>query len=495
MWFWCFIAEPICKLWLRTPAGVALFCEEWLTLVFTAWFLMRHLYLGAIVRWERECERRRIEERLRRALLQPFRAMLEDGFGAAGLAEGSTPWVGPDPAADCRSGADLSRLQSQRSGLIDARGRRLARSVASRALLPSRLLLTVRRPRLLADSLRALSERTAAELLAPCMSVAFVGEQGVDVGGLSKDWFDAVAHGLAGGAAGGGPLAAAPDGALAPGPAAGGGAAGLREAMAAGRFLALAVLRGRPLPLLLSPVTCKHLLGLPIAAEDVRRLDPQFFRHRVEELLRPGGVAGLEAALCGPLTFVSAPSEFLPEPEELVAGGAEVPVTEENKADYVRRLCEAYLCGGARSELACFLGGFWDLLPPELLREQGVGPRELSALISGTCSPDLDEWRRHSSSSADAELTQWFWEAVEELAPVQRCLLLRFVTGSSRPPPGGFADMLPPFSIDTALRGSPQYLPQAHTCTNRIVLPRYTSKAQLFEKLLISLSTEGFALA
>ena len=69
---------------------------------------------------------------------------------------------------------------------------------------------------------------------------------------------------------------------------------------------------------------------------------------------------------------------------------------------------------------------------------------------------------------------------------------LRFVTGSDRVPVGGMSEMS--FKI-TLLRDRPDYLPEAHTCFNQLVLPEYPDKATLQQKLIIALSNaEGFGL-
>ncbi|CAK0817053.1 unnamed protein product, partial [Prorocentrum cordatum] len=269
----------------------------------------------------------------------------------------------------------------------------------------------------------------------------------------------------------------------------------------AGRFLALAVLHGRPLPVTLGGALRRHLLRERVAPEDVRELDPDFFRHRVLEVLRDGGVSAQAQALGERLVFTAAPTEPAGGLEELLPGGARRPVTEENKAEYVRLLCEARVCNGARVETRSFLEGFWDLLPLQLLREHGVTPQELSVLISGdSTGPDPHEWQQHSRGCVDAEMQEvvgWFWEAVGgELTPEQRGLLLRFATGSSRPPPGGLAELRPPFSVEVSRLGSAEHLPQAHTCINKIVLHRYASKEQLVEKLLMAVTTaDGFSTA
>merc|ERR1719428_2574060 len=151
-----------------------------------------------------------------------------------------------------------------------------------------------------------------------------------------------------------------------------------------------------PLPLSFSLVACKHMLNVPVGMGDVRRLDPEFYRGRVLAVLKEGGLQELETALGEPLLFMSAPTEFRPEPEELKQNGANIIVTEDNKTEYVQLLCEAHLCGGIRREIQCMLQGFWDLLPLVLLIKSKVTPRDLSMLISGTRNLDPDEWRRNS---------------------------------------------------------------------------------------------------
>ena len=48
------------------------------------------------------------------------------------------------------------------------------------------------------------------------------------------------------------------------------------------------------------------LLGEAFTAQDVARLDPALFKHRILPLLEPGGVEAMEAITCGPLFFVAA---------------------------------------------------------------------------------------------------------------------------------------------------------------------------------------------
>lgn len=519
MWFWAFMIGSVAK--CRALAGKPWpppperpLPEEALAAVLALWFAARLAYVFASARIERWAARERCEASLRRALEHPFRADLEQGFAdleqgfadlEQGLARGPSVWPSPPEAANA---GNLCVVQEKRRALIKARRGLLRREVGGDAALPRTLHLKIRRSHLLADTWRAMVEHPVTELLSPSLVVEYEGEGGIDAGGVARDWFDAVGKALAEGGAGGsgaGILASAPDGTLLPGPVAAGehdldpvGGAGwepLMALLATGRLIAFAVLSAHPLPLSLSPIVCKYLLEHPISTEDVRRLDPDFFRGRVEALHGAGALARLEAALGEPLAFVSAPSDRRPEPEELVPGGVDLVVSEANKAEYLPLLCEAYLCSGVRREIQCLLQGFWELLPLQLLREQDVGPGELSVLIAGIQDLDPRAWRRHSATPANGgTVCQWFWEILEEdLGPDERCLLLHFATGSSRLLPGGFAELRPPFSLEVSELQDADHLPHAHTCINRLVLHRYRSRAQLKEKLLVALTADGFA--
>lgn len=69
---------------------------------------------------------------------------------------------------------------------------------------------------------------------------------------------------------------------------------------------------------------------------------------------------------------------------------------------------------------------------------------------------------------------------------------LFFTTGSDRIPVGGISEMT--FKI-TRLPHKTKNLPEAHTCFNQLVLPRYENIQILREKLITAISNaEGFGL-
>lgn len=489
--------------------------EEWVAVAAMLWAITRAGYLGAIAQLGRFAARQHMEEMLSDALAHPYRAELEQGFGdgfSHGLAavaalSRSSDQLGEDNGVDIESCEGSARgstktLKEKHKALLALRKELLLRQVGCKAALPTSLRLSISRDRILEDTFAALFGRPVTELLAPKVSVKFEGELGIDAGGVTRDWFDSVGRCIVEQAQR--PqsvslLVPAPDQTLIPRSVCSDyGAVSLeqqerfRALLALGRFLALAVFHEHPLPVSFSLILCKHLMRVPVGMSDMRQLDPEFYNGRVASVLKAGGLAEVNAALGEPLTFMSAGTESSPNPEELKPNGANILVTDENKTEYVQLLCEAYLCGGIRREIQCLLQGFWDVLPLEVLMASEVKPRELSLLLSGIGDLDPKEWQAMCEGDTSEEQFKWFWQVVQELNSEQRCMLLHFTTGSSRLPPGGWADLSPRFTVKVTDGGSDTHLPHAHTCANQIVLHRYKSMEQLRDKLLHAILTEDF---
>merc|ERR1711871_1334063 len=101
---------------------------------------------------------------------------------------------------------------------------------------------------------------------------------------------------------------------------------------------------------------------------------------------------------------------------ELKPGGAQCPVTEDNKAEYVRKVCEHRMTTAIKPQIEAFLEGFWQLVP-----------RDLISLFNNT---ELE--------LPVSPIIQWFWEVVDELNKEDMARLLQFCTGTSKVPLDGF---------------------------------------------------------
>ena len=93
------------------------------------------------------------------------------------------------------------------------------------------------------------------------------------------------------------------------------------------------------------------------------------------------------------------------------------------------------------------------------------------------------------------QVVHWFWRFVEGLKADERGLLLRFCTGGSRLPAGGFADLSPRFRLTLVSLDESRTLPTASTCFNLLKLPAYKCEGSLRRQVYTALmmGSEGFS--
>ena len=78
----------------------------------------------------------------------------------------------------------------------------------------------------------------------------------------------------------------------------------------------------------------------------------------------------------------------------------------------------------------------------------------------------FDDLKHHTEirgySQSFLQVVEWFWIAVQEFNQEELARLVQFVTGSSQIPPGGFAELRPPFLLASSGEDYNR-LPYAHT--------------------------------
>lgn len=108
------------------------------------------------------------------------------------------------------------------------------------------------------------------------------------------------------------------------------------------------------------------------------------------------------------------------ETRELVPYGANVLVTDENKREYVKLVCQMKMRGAIRQQLNAFLEGFYDIIPKKLVSI--FTEQELELLISGLPTIDIDdlkantEYHKYQATSLqvfDSLLLAWLFGFVE----------------------------------------------------------------------------------
>uniref|UniRef100_A0A8D3EBR5 Apoptosis-resistant E3 ubiquitin protein ligase 1 n=1 Tax=Scophthalmus maximus TaxID=52904 RepID=A0A8D3EBR5_SCOMX len=182
---------------------------------------------------------------------------------------------------------------------------------------------------------------------------------------------------------------------------------------------------------------------------------------------------------------------------ELISGGAQIAVTNDNKMHYLNLLAQYRLASQVREEVEHFLKGLNELVPENLLAI--FDENELELLMCGTGDINVQDFKAHAvivggSWHFREKVMKWFWAVVSSFTQEELARLLQFTTGSSQLPPGGFNTLCPSFQIIAAPTHST--LPTAHTCFNQLCLPTYDSYEELHKmlKLAISEGSEGFGM-
>lgn len=169
------------------------------------------------------------------------------------------------------------------------------------------------------------------------------------------------------------------------------------------------------------------------------------------------------------LTFSVEIQEFgVTEVRDLKPNGRNMIVTEDEKQDYVRLVCQEKMTGAIRRQLCSFLEGFYEIIPKRLISI--FNEQELELLISGLPNVDIDDLKSNTEYhkyQATSLQIQWFWRALRSFDQADRAKFLQFVTGTSKVPLQGFAALegmngAQKFQIHRDDRSTVR-LPSAHT--------------------------------
>ncbi|KAK8642698.1 hypothetical protein V6N13_012035 [Hibiscus sabdariffa] len=362
----------------------------------------------------------------------------------------------------------------------------------------SPLRISVRRAYILEDSYNQLRMRTTQDLKGR-LTVHFQGEEGIDAGGLTREWYQLLSRVIFDKGA----LlftTVGNESTFQPNPNSVYQTEHLSYFKFVGRVVGKALFDGQLLDVHFTRSFYKHILGAKVTYHDIEAIDPDYFKNLKWMLENDiNDVLGLTFSIDADEEKLILYERTEVTDYELIPGGRNIKVTEENKHQYVDLVVEHRLTTAIRPQINAFLEGFSELIPRELISI--FNDKELELLISGLPDIDLDDMRantEYSGYSAASPVTQWFWEVVQGFSKEDKARLLQFVTGTSKVPLEGFSALQgisgsQKFQIHKAY-GSPDHLPSAHTCFNQLDLPEYPSKEHLEERLLLAIheANEGF---
>uniref|UniRef100_A0A8C7ZL23 E3 ubiquitin-protein ligase n=1 Tax=Oryzias sinensis TaxID=183150 RepID=A0A8C7ZL23_9TELE len=357
--------------------------------------------------------------------------------------------------------------------------------------LPSHVKINVSRQTLFEDSFQQIMALKPYDLRRR-LYVIFRGEEGLDYGGLAREWFFLLSHEVLN------PMyclfeyAGKSNYCLQINPASAINPDHLSYFCFIGRFIAMALFHGKFIDTGFSLPFYKRMLNKKLILKDLESIDPEFYNSLI--WIRDNNIEE-----CGLEMFFSVDMEILGKitSHDLKPDGANIQVTEENKEEYISQMAEWRFSRGVEGQTKAFLDGFNEVVPLQWL--QYFDEKELEVMLCGMQEVDLQDWQRNTvyrHYTRNSKQIIWFWQLVKEVDNEVRLRLMQFVTGTCRLPLGGFAELMgsngpQKFCIEKV--GKDTWLPRSHTCFNRLDLPPYKSYEQLKEKLLFAIEeTEGF---
>ncbi|KAA8580976.1 hypothetical protein FQN60_013934 [Etheostoma spectabile] len=218
--------------------------------------------------------------------------------------------------------------------------------------LPSHVKITVSRQTLFEDSFQQIMALKPYDLRRR-LYVIFRGEEGLDYGGLAREWFFLLSH----------------------------------EALFHGKFIDT----GFSLPFY------KRMLNKKLILKDLESIDPE--DNNIEE--------------CGLEMYFSVDMEILGKitSHDLKPDGVNVLVTEENKEEYIGLMAEWRFSRGVEGQTKAFLDGFNEVVPLQWL--QYFDEKELEVMLCGMQEVDLQDWQRNTvyrHYTRNSKQIIWFWQ-------------------------------------------------------------------------------------
>ncbi|XP_072293818.1 ubiquitin-protein ligase E3A-like [Eucyclogobius newberryi] len=197
------------------------------------------------------------------------------------------------------------------------------------------------------------------------------------------------------------------------------------------------------------------------------------------------------------LTFQISQTDLFGNPtlHDLKEKGDHIPVTKENRQEFVDMYADYILNKSVECQFRAFKKGFL-MVTSESPMKYLYRPEEVELLICGSRKLDfyaLEKTTEYDGGyNKDSQTIKDFWDIIHSFSEEKKKLFLQFTTGTDRAPVGGLGKL----KMIIARNGpDTDRLPTSHTCFNALLLPEYSSKEKLREQLLKAITyAKGFGL-
>ncbi|XP_053557126.1 E3 ubiquitin-protein ligase NEDD4-like isoform X3 [Bombina bombina] len=358
--------------------------------------------------------------------------------------------------------------------------------------IPNRFEMKLHRNSIFEESYRRIMSVKRPDVLKARLWIEFESEKGLDYGGVAREWFFLLSKEMFNPYYGLFEYSATDNYTLQINPNSGlCNEDHLSYFTFIGRIAGLAVFHGKLLDGFFIRPFYKMMLGKQITLKDMESVDSEYYNSL--KWILENDPTELDLRFC-----IDEENFGQTYQVDLKPNGSEMVVTNDNKREYIDLVIQWRFVNRVQKQMNAFLEGFTELIPIDLIKI--FDENELELLMCGLGDVDVNDWRQHTlyknGYCPNHPVVQWYWKAVLLMDAEKRIRLLQFVTGTSRVPMNGFAELYGsngPQLFTIEQWGSPDKLPRAHTCFNRLDLPPYDTFEDLREKLLMAVeNAQGF---
>ena len=257
-----------------------------------------------------------------------------------------------------------------------------------------------------------------------------------------------------------------------------------------GTIFGLAIYNNTILDVKLPISVYKKLLGIKPSFSDLKECDEELYNNLNYILTQDN--PKLEEELDTNFTVVDDKfGEKIIIP--LKPDGEKTMINNTNKEEYVRLYTDWFFNKSIEEYFKSFEKGFYKIFHKSLIKI--LTPEELELIICGTQYLDFYELKRacqYEDFDPNSESIKYFWEILLDFNEEEKKKFLSFVTGCDRAPIDGLGSL----KITVSNGGSDlNQLPTAHTCFNNLILPDYKNKEKMKKAIHTAINySEGFGL-
>uniref|UniRef100_F6QU60 HECT and RLD domain containing E3 ubiquitin protein ligase family member 6 n=1 Tax=Monodelphis domestica TaxID=13616 RepID=F6QU60_MONDO len=347
-------------------------------------------------------------------------------------------------------------------------------------ITPPKLCLKVRRSHLIEDALRQLSQVVDKDFKKELL-VEFIGEIGLDFGGVRKEFFYYMFKEMIQPEYGmfvyseTSSLMWFPTNPILK----------KKNYFLFGILCGLSIASGNVVHLPFPLALFKKLLDKKPSLEDLQELTPEMGNNL--QLLLDDNDNEEEFSLCFSIYWDK-------EDVNLIPNGSTIHVDKSNKEDFVSRCIDYIFNTSVKKIYEEFQMGFYKVCKKEIINF--FKPEELKAVTIGNLDYDWKTFEKNSKYCQGYHRSHstivMFWDAFHRLPLEEKKKFLLFLTGSDRFNPEGISNPGIEFAYLETLKE--EDLPQASTCFNILYLPQYSTMERM-EKALQTVikNNSGFA--